>query len=35
MSHHGSTVYDWLLDTLRTHGAGGAQATDGIELKLR
>ena len=35
MSHHGSTVYDWLLDTLRSHGVGGAEAADGIELQLR
>lgn len=34
-SHQGSTVYDWLLDIIRAHGPGGAEAEDGIELLLR
>ena len=34
-SHRGSTVYDWLLDIIRAHGRGGAEAEDGIELRLR
>lgn len=34
-AHHGSTVYDWLIDVIRAHGSGGADASDGIELELR
>jgi len=34
-AHRGSTVYDWLLDIIRAHGSGGAEAEDGIELLLR
>lgn len=35
LSQHGSTVYDWLLDVIRAHCPGGAEAADGIELLLR
>lgn len=35
MANHGSTGYDWLVDIIRAHGTGGAEATDGIELELR
>jgi RNAse (barnase) inhibitor barstar len=34
-SHRGSTVYDWLLDIIRAHGPGGAEADDRVELLLR
>ena len=34
-SGHGSTVYDWLLGIIRTHGPGGEEQEDGIELVLR
>lgn len=30
----GPTVYDWLVDILRDHGAGGSEETDGVELIL-
>lgn len=35
LSRRGSTVYDWLLDIIRSHGTGGPEAADGIELLLR
>lgn len=30
----GATVFDWLVEIIRDHGAGGGQADDGIELDL-
>jgi RNAse (barnase) inhibitor barstar len=34
LSNKGSTVYDWLLDIIREHGPGGAEAEDAVELRL-
>jgi histidinol-phosphatase len=36
MAHaaRGTTVFDWLTELIRTHGAGGAEAGDQIELVL-
>jgi hypothetical protein len=31
----GSTVFDWIVQTIRNHGEGGDEADDGIELELR
>lgn len=30
----GSTVFDWLVEIIRTHGIGGDEAEDGVELIL-
>ncbi len=30
----GLTVFDWLVEIISIHGAGGAEAQDGIELVL-
>jgi hypothetical protein len=30
----GSTVYEWLLDIIQTHGPGGEEEEDGVELVL-
>lgn len=30
----GTTVYDWLVEILRTHGPGGQESEDGVELVL-
>jgi RNAse (barnase) inhibitor barstar len=30
----GSTVFDWLLEIIRTHGPGGAEAEDNVRLEL-
>jgi RNAse (barnase) inhibitor barstar len=30
----GSTVFDWLVEIIRDHGPGGAQAQDGVVLVL-
>jgi RNAse (barnase) inhibitor barstar len=31
---HGDTVFDWLVEIMRDHGAGGDQAEDNVELVL-
>ncbi|HEX5053929.1 MAG TPA: hypothetical protein VFZ65_19275 [Planctomycetota bacterium] len=31
----GPTVFDWLVEIIEDHGAGGRQADDGVELELR
>ena len=31
----GPTVFDWLVEILRTHGPGGGEAESGVELLLR
>ena len=31
----GPTVFDWLVEIIRKHGAGGEEAEDGVELLLR
>ncbi len=33
-AHRGSTVFDWLIELIRTHGVGGEEAADGVELIL-
>ena len=33
--NEGSTVFDWLVEIIRLHGPGGAEAEDNIELDLR
>ena len=30
----GPTVFDWMLEILKIHGAGGREAEDGVELRL-
>jgi len=30
----GSTVFDWLIEIIRVHSVGGAEAEDGVELIL-
>jgi hypothetical protein len=30
----GPTVFDWLVEIIRIHGAGGAEQEDGVELVL-
>ena len=30
----GSTVFDWLIDIIRVHTAGGGEEVDGVELVL-
>ena len=30
----GSTVFDWLVEIIRVHGAGGAEGEDNVELIL-
>ena len=30
----GLTVFDWLVDIIRSHGPGGAEPADGVELVL-
>ncbi len=32
--HHGPTVFDWLVQIIREHGPGGAEAEDRIHLEL-
>ena len=34
-SRKGSTVFDWLVEIIETHGPGGTDAEDGVELALR
>ena len=31
----GSTVFDWIVEIIETHGKGGEESEDGIELYLR
>ncbi len=31
----GPTVYDWLIEIIREHGAGGEESADGVELVLK
>jgi RNAse (barnase) inhibitor barstar len=31
----GPTVFDWLVEIIREHGAGGQEAEDGVELLLK
>lgn len=31
----GPTVFDWLLEIIRNHGAGGTESEDNVELELR
>jgi RNAse (barnase) inhibitor barstar len=31
----GPTVFDWLIEIIRIHGAGGREEEDGVELVLR
>lgn len=33
--HEGETVFDWLVQIIRKHCAGGAEQEDGVELELR
>ena len=33
-SGQGSTVFDWIVEIIQSHGPGGAEAADGIELVL-
>jgi RNAse (barnase) inhibitor barstar len=33
-AHQGATVFDWLTVIIRTHGAGGAEPEDGVELEF-
>lgn len=33
-THRGPTVFDWLMDIIRVHGAGGDEASDHVELIL-
>lgn len=30
----GETIFDWLVEIIRTHGPGGNEAEDGVELRL-
>lgn len=30
----GPTIFDWLVEIVRDHGAGGAESGDGVELVL-
>jgi len=32
--HEGSTVFDWIVEIIREHGPGGAEADDNIRLEL-
>jgi hypothetical protein len=32
--HEGSTVFDWIVEIIREHGPGGAEANDNIRLEL-
>jgi RNAse (barnase) inhibitor barstar len=32
--HQGETVFDWLVQIIRKHCAGGAEQVDGVELEL-
>lgn len=34
-SGKGQTVFDWLVEIITTHGEGGLEAEDGVELDLR
>ena len=31
-ANRGTTVFDWLVEILRTHGPGGEESADGVEL---
>jgi len=33
-SNRGPTVFDWLIEVFETHGPGGAESSDGVELIL-
>jgi RNAse (barnase) inhibitor barstar len=33
-AHRGNTVFDWLVDIIRTHGRGGREEEDRVELIL-
>ena len=32
--HQSETVFDWLVEIIRTHGTGGEEAEDGVTLEL-
>lgn len=34
LRNEGPTVFDWLIDIIKRHGAGGSEAGDGVELVL-
>lgn len=34
-NNKGATVFDWLVEIIRVHGSGGAEAEDNVILKLR
>ena len=34
-NNKGATVFDWLVEIIRVHGAGGEEAEDNVILKLR
>ena len=31
----GPTVFDWIVEIIQDHGAGGAESADGVELDLK
>lgn len=33
-AHRGATIFDWLIDVVKIHCAGGPEQEDGIELDL-
>ena len=33
--HEGGTVFDWLVDIIKRHGAGGDESEDNVELVLK
>jgi len=33
-SHRGPTVFDWLVEVIQTHGIGGSESEDQVELVL-
>jgi RNAse (barnase) inhibitor barstar len=33
-AHEGRTVFDWLVEIIQVHCAGGAEQDDGVELEL-
>ena len=34
LRNEGPTVFEWLVDIIRQHGAGGSEGDDGVELVL-
>jgi RNAse (barnase) inhibitor barstar len=34
LQNEGPTVFDWLIEIIRLHGAGGSESEDGVELVL-